>query len=139
MRMRARVVIISIATLLFVILAGATAVPDALAENRSDARRDAHDGHGGDDGRSHDGKLQQQIDALRAQLAAMGTPSSGGSLLNVFDGGQKSVGPVFGLDSENIPWVLMTARDTGAQSYTFALKVFRGQLAGANVLFSGPN
>src|SRR5213593_2007391 len=133
MRMRARVVIISIATLLFVILAGATAIPDALAENRSDARRDAHDGHGGDDGRSHDGKLQLQIDALRvqlaaakasgawadaalqkqidalkAQLAAMGTPSSGGSLLNVFDG-QKSVGPVFGLDSENIPWVLMTA------------------------------
>jgi hypothetical protein len=164
MRMRARVFIISIATLLFVILAGATAVPDALAENRSDARRDAHDGHGGYDVRSHDGKLQLQIDALRlqltaakasgawadaalqkqinalkAQLAAMGTPSSGGSLLNVFDGGQKSVGPVFGLDSENIPWVLMTARDTGAQSYTFALKVFRGQLAGANVLFSGPN
>ena len=164
MRMRARVVIISIATLLFVILAGATAVPDALAENRSDARRDAHDGHGGYDGRLHEGKLQLQIDALRAQLAAakasgawadaalqkqidalkaqlaaMGTPSSGGSLLNVFDGGQKSVGPVVGLDSENIPWVLMTARDTGAQSYTFALKVFRGQLAGANVLFSGPN
>lgn len=60
MRMRARVVIISIATLLFVILAGATAVPDVLAENRSDARRDAHDGHGGYDERVHEGKRQLQ-------------------------------------------------------------------------------
>jgi hypothetical protein len=44
-----------------------------------------------------------------------------------------------GIDTENIPWVLLTARDASAQSYTVALKVFRGQLAGGNIMFSGPN
>jgi len=55
MRMRARIFIISIATLLFVILTGATAVPDALAENRNDSRRDGYDGR---DARHQGGKLQ---------------------------------------------------------------------------------
>ena len=67
MRMRARIFIISIATLLFVILTGATAVPDALAENRNDSRRDGYDGR---DARHQGGKLQQEIDALKLKLAA---------------------------------------------------------------------
>ncbi len=160
MRMRARVWEISIATLLFVILAGATAV---LAENRNDSRRDAHDARDVNDARHQGGKLQQQIDALKAQLAAAKASSasadaalqqqinwlttkltalanqvapSGGSSLSVFDANGNKVGQVIGVDSDNVPWVLTTAHDASGQNYTFALKVFRGQLGGGTVSFS---
>ena len=140
---------------------------DSRNDSRHDSRDPRHDPRDSDEGRHKLTKLRQEVDALKVQLAAArasssaadaalqqqitmlatslntlearltATSPSGRSSTSVFDGNAKNVGEVIGVDDDNIPWVLTTAHDANAQSYTFALKVFPGQLTGGNILFAG--
>jgi hypothetical protein len=148
--------------LLSVFVIVTAAIPVARSENRNDSRPDSHDSrHDSHEARHGLAQFQQEIDALKAQLTAtkasswsadaalqqqitdlanqlagLRTSPSGGSSISVFDGSGNNVGEVIGVDSDNIPWVVVTAHDANAQSYTFALQVFRGQLTGGSVLFT---
>jgi len=76
---------------------------------------------------------------LASKLATLEGSPAGRPTTSVFDGKDRSVGEVIGVDDDNIPWVVVTAHDASAQSYTFALKVFPGLLSGGHILFSGPD
>ena len=76
---------------------------------------------------------------LASKLATLEGSPAGRPTTSVFDGKDRSVGEVIGVDGDNIPSVVVTSHDASAQSYTFALKVFPGQLAGGHILFAGPD
>ncbi|OLC14548.1 MAG: hypothetical protein AUH29_10140 [Candidatus Rokubacteria bacterium 13_1_40CM_69_27] len=81
--------------------------------------------------------LQNQIDALKKNMAAMG---SAATVYEVYDGHAQpqKVGQIVGVDQLSLtPSVGLTVKDNATlKEYTFALKVFPERLEGGPLLFS---
>lgn len=116
-----------IVTVLCGVLAAATAAPMALAQTRGASGLPSGSDNPIASLQRQVNELQQQMDALGAQVAAGGT-----SALGVFDKNGQRVGDVVGVQ-DNVPWVSLKLGDNGA----VVLQVFPEQLVGQALWYDG--